>query len=126
MKNDIRKEFTYMNNTVFPWEFPVFFRKNRVFRVYLGGKLLDEFIGAEGEDGSFPEEWICSAVRAINPGHTDPLEGSSLRDEDGMPFDKLIEENKIIVTAEEVEYEGNGLENTTPEVAQDRENEEQK
>ena len=30
------------------------------------------------------------------------------------------------VTAEEVEYEGNGLENTTPEVAQDRENEEQK
>ena len=83
-----------MNNTVFPWEFPVFFRKNRVFRVYLGGKLLDEFVGAEGEDGNFPEEWICSAVRAINPGHTDPLEGISLRDEDGMPFDKLIEENK--------------------------------
>ena len=30
------------------------------------------------------------------------------------------------VTAEEVEYEGNGLEKATPEVAQDRENEEQK
>ncbi len=83
-----------MDNSCFPWEFPVFFRKNRVFRVYLGGKLLDEFTGGEGEDGNFPEEWICSAVRAINPGHTDSLEGISLREEDGMPFDRLLEENK--------------------------------
>ena len=83
-----------MNNSGFPWEFPVFFKKNRVFRVYLGGKLLDEFTGSEGEDGNFPEEWICSAVRAINPGHTDPLEGISLRDEDGTPFDKLLSGNR--------------------------------
>ncbi len=83
-----------MNNTSSSWRFPVFFRKNRVFRVYLGGKLLDEFVGDEGNDGSFPEEWICSAVRAINPGHTDPLEGISLRAEDGVPFDVLLRENK--------------------------------
>ncbi len=83
-----------MSNTRFPWRYPVFFRKNRVFRVYLGGKLLDEFVGDEGNDGSFPEEWICSAVRAINPGHTDPLEGISLRAEDGVPFDVLLAENK--------------------------------
>ncbi len=83
-----------MSNTSFPWEFPVFFKKNRVFRVYLGGKLLDEFVGYEGGDGSFPEEWICSAVRAINPGHTDPLEGISLRTDDGVPFDVLLAENK--------------------------------
>jgi len=83
-----------MKKTTFPWKFPVFFRKNRVFRVYLGGKLLDEFVGDQGTDGSFPEEWICSAVQAINPGHTDPLEGISLRTEDGMPFDVLLRENK--------------------------------
>lgn len=83
-----------MNINDSPWRFPVFFRKNRVFRVYLGGKLLDSFVGGEGTDGSFPEEWISSAVRAINPGHTDPLEGISLREEDGMPFDVLLRENK--------------------------------
>jgi len=83
-----------MNNTSSSWKFPVFFKKNRVFRVYLGGKLLDEFLGDEGSDGNFPEEWICSAVRAINPGHTDPLEGISLRNEDGVPFDVLLSENK--------------------------------
>ena len=86
--------FLYMNNTKLPWEFPVFFKKNRVFRVYLGGKLLDEFIGDEGFDGNYPEEWICSAVKAINPSHTDPLEGISLRIEDGTPFDALLRENK--------------------------------
>lgn len=77
-----------------PWKYPVFFRKNRVFRVYLGGKLLDAFAGNKGSDGNFPEEWICSAVQAINPGRTDPLEGISLREEDGVPFDKLISEHK--------------------------------
>lgn len=83
-----------MSITSSPWKYPVFFRKNRVFRVYLGGKLLDAFVGDEGEDSNYPEEWICSAVRAINPGHTDPLEGISLRTEDGMPFDVLLQENK--------------------------------
>lgn len=83
-----------MDNQNALWNFPVFFRKNRVFRVYLGGKLLDEYVGDAGEDGNLPEEWICSAVRAINPGHTDPLEGISLRLEDGMPFDKILFENK--------------------------------
>ena len=83
-----------MNPTGFPWNFPVFFRKNRVFRVYLGGKLLDAFVGEEGPDCSYPEEWICSAVRAINPGHADPLEGISLRAEDGTPFDELLREHK--------------------------------
>ena len=83
-----------MNNTSFPWHYPVFFRKNRVFRVYLGGKLLDRYLGTEGPDGNYPEEWICSTVQAINPGHTDPLEGLSLHAEDGTPFDLLLQENK--------------------------------
>lgn len=75
------------------WERPVFFRRNRVFRVYLGGKLFHDFLGDPAEDGNLPEEWVCSAVRAINPGHTDPLEGISQREEDGMPFDQMLREN---------------------------------
>ena len=72
------------------WLRPVFFRRNRVFRVYLGGKLFADFLGDAPQDGNEPEEWICSAVRAINPGHTDPLEGISKRLEDGKPFDALL------------------------------------
>lgn len=79
-----------MTEQTAPWMQPVFFRRNRVFRVYLGGKLFHEFLGDPDEDGNLPEEWICSAVRAINPGHTDPLEGISLREEDGMPFDRIL------------------------------------
>lgn len=75
------------------WMKPVFFRRNRVFRVYQGGKLYHAFLGDPPVDGNEPEEWICSSVRAINPGHTDPLEGLSLREEDGMPFNQLLEEN---------------------------------
>ena len=76
-----------------PWLRPVFFRRNRVFRVYLGGKLFHDFLGDAPEDGNEPEEWICSSVRAINPGHTDPLEGISKRREDGKPFDELLREH---------------------------------
>lgn len=75
------------------WMRPVFFRRNRVFRVYLGGKLYHEFLGDAPLDSNEPEEWICSSIRAINPGHTDPLEGLSLREEDGMPFNQILEEN---------------------------------
>ena len=92
--NYLGKGSVTMRNPIDQGKYPVFFRKNRVFRVYLGGKLLDEFIGEEGSDGNYPEEWICSAVRAINPGHTDPLEGISLREEDGMPFDVLLKKHK--------------------------------
>ena len=76
-----------------PWLRPVFFKRNRVFRVYLGGKLFHDFLGDAPVDGNEPEEWICSSVRAINPGHTDPLEGISLREEDGKPFDQLLAEH---------------------------------
>ena len=83
-----------MQQTRIPWHHPVFFKRNRVFRVYLGGKLFSDLLGDEPVDGNEPEEWICSSVRAINPGHTDPLEGISLRREDGEPFDRLLAEHK--------------------------------
>ena len=72
------------------YDHPIFFRRNRVFRVYLGGKLFHDFMGDAPEDGFYPEEWIASSVRAINPGHTDPLEGVSICEENGMPFSELL------------------------------------
>lgn len=82
-----------MKKCIAPWQRPVFFRRNRVFRVYLGGKLFHNFLGDPATDGNKPEEWICSSVQAINLGHTDPLEGISLRLEDGKPFNELLAEN---------------------------------
>ena len=42
-------------------------KENRVWRLYRGGKLLDELHGREGEDSCFPEDWLASVVEAINP-----------------------------------------------------------
>jgi hypothetical protein len=47
-------------------ESPIFFERNRVFRVYEGGKLFHDFFGDEAVDGNFPEEWIASKVKALN------------------------------------------------------------
>ena len=72
------------------WEKPVFFERNRVFRVYLGGELYRDFLGDTDGDGFYPEEWIASSVHAINPGHTDPLEGISFTEGDKIPFSELL------------------------------------
>jgi mannose-6-phosphate isomerase len=40
---------------------------NRVWRTYLGGRELDRLAGATGADTHFPEDWIASTTRAINP-----------------------------------------------------------
>jgi len=76
------------------WQKPVFFERNRVFRVYLGGELYRSFLGDTDGDGFYPEEWIASSVRAINPGHTDPLEGISLVEGTKQPFSQLLTEHK--------------------------------
>jgi mannose-6-phosphate isomerase len=57
---------------------PVFFERNRVFRVYEGGKLFADFFGDEPVDGNLPEEWIASSVKALNRDSKDPEEGQSL------------------------------------------------
>ncbi|HOO26006.1 MAG TPA: class I mannose-6-phosphate isomerase, partial [Clostridiales bacterium] len=46
---------------------PLKMEENRVWRIYLGGKLLDEFRGVDGNDGYFPEDWLASVVEANNP-----------------------------------------------------------
>ncbi len=59
------------------YEEPVFFEKNRVRRVYTGGKLFASFFGDDSEDGFYPEEWVVSSVHALNEGSTDEYEGIS-------------------------------------------------
>ncbi len=56
---------------------PVFFERNRVFRVYLGGKLFADLLGDAPEDGFYPEEWIASSVRAMNRVSKGEKEGVS-------------------------------------------------
>ncbi len=69
---------------------PIFFERNRVGRVYTGGKLFAGFFGDEPLDGYKPEEWIASNVHAINKDSTDPKEGiSKIKDAD-MYFDELL------------------------------------
>lgn len=56
---------------------PIFFEKNRVFRIYTGGKLFSDFFGDDSTDGYYPEEWVASSVKALNEGSTDEYEGVS-------------------------------------------------
>lgn len=79
---------------------PVFFEKNRVFRVYLGGKLFSEFFGDSSEDCFYPEEWVCSSTKALNEGSTDPYEGLSKVKGADIYFNELIEAQKELMLGE--------------------------
>ena len=49
-------------------DFPFLLDNPRVWRTYLGGRMLDALHGdSNGEDGHFPEEWILSTVAARMP-----------------------------------------------------------
>ncbi len=76
---------------------PIFFEKNRVFRVYLGGKLFSEFFGDDSEDGFYPEEWICSSTVALNEGSTDPYEGVSKVLGTDVYFNDLLKNEKELM-----------------------------
>lgn len=73
---------------------PLFFKKNRVRRIYTGGKHFAEFFGEAPSEGYFPEEWVCSCVRALNEGSTDENEGFSFL-ETGEKFADVLEANKV-------------------------------
>lgn len=79
---------------------PVFFEKNRVFRVYTGGKLFADFFGDDSEDGFHPEEWICSSTKALNKVCTDPFEGLSVIKGTDVHLNELIEEQKDLMLGE--------------------------
>ena len=49
---------------------------NRVWRTYSGGLMLDRMEGrASPADGPFPEDWLGSTVRAVNPNRAQKDEG---------------------------------------------------
>ena len=72
---------------------PIFFERNRVFRVYKGGKLFHDFFGDDAVDGNHPEEWIASSVKALNKDSTDPMEGLSIVRGTGLPFASLMRDS---------------------------------
>lgn len=69
---------------------PLFFKKNRVYRVYTGGAQFAELCGDNSSDGSFPEEWIASSVRAINPKYFGSRDGVSQIENTDIFFDDLL------------------------------------
>lgn len=68
---------------------------NRVWRTYIGGRMLDELSGVQSPaDGNFPEDWIASVTRALNVGReNEKSEGLSAVDIGGkiMLLKDLIE-----------------------------------
>ena len=48
---------------------PFILSPNRVWRIYQGGRILDQFQGNPNPtDSHFPEDWVGSATHAVNPG----------------------------------------------------------
>ncbi len=76
---------------------PLRLSPNRVWRSYQGGRLLDTIEGKpEPEDTHYPEDWIGSAVEAINPAeHARPGEGvATVEGQDGeVRIDGLFNEH---------------------------------
>lgn len=53
--------------------------ETRVWRTYTGGEIIDLWHGkGKGEIANFPEDWVASTVKAINPGREDIQEGYSV------------------------------------------------
>lgn len=72
------------------YEKPVFFEKNRVWRVYTGGALFAELFGDDSVDGYEPEEWVASSVRALNKVSKGEKEGISRIRDTEVYFDDLL------------------------------------
>ena len=76
---------------------PIFFERNRVYRIYKGGKPYKELFNDGFDDGSdnmFPEEWIASKVKAINPKYFGERDGVSKIKGTNVFFDDLLDEYK--------------------------------
>lgn len=76
---------------------PIFFERNRVYRIYKGGKPYKELFNDGFDDGSdnmFPEEWIASKVKAINPKYFGERDGVSRIKGSKLFFDDLLFEYK--------------------------------
>lgn len=77
---------------------PIFFERNRVFRVYTGGMPYRDFFADkngydDGTDNFFPEEWVASEVKAFNQKTFGERDGVSVVKERGVFFDDLLREH---------------------------------
>lgn len=70
---------------------PLFFERNRVWRVYKGGLQFHDFFGDEAKDSFYPEEWVASVVSAINKESRDQREGLSILKNMDISLKDLIE-----------------------------------
>ena len=71
---------------------PVFFERNRVYRVYRGGSLFNSFFGDKKENSFYPEEWIASTVHALGTPHDDvPGYGLSRIKDTDLFFPEILE-----------------------------------
>lgn len=76
---------------------PIFFERNRVYRIYKGGKPYKEIFNDgfdDGTDNMFPEEWVASKVKAINPKYFGERDGISVVKGTDLFFDDLLVEYK--------------------------------
>ena len=72
---------------------PIFFERNRVYRIYKGGMPYKELFNDgydDGTDNMFPEEWIASKVKAINPKYFGERDGVSVIKGTQFFFDDLL------------------------------------
>lgn len=68
--------------------------ETRVYRPFIGGKLMEEFSGyAKPKDGNFPERWICSTTSAGDDesiGISKTTDGKQLTEFVNKPLDILV------------------------------------
>lgn len=76
---------------------PLFFERNRVYRIYTGGKPYKEIFNDgydDGTDNFFPEEWVASKVKAINPKYFGERDGVAVIKGTKYFFDDLLRDYK--------------------------------
>lgn len=76
---------------------PIFFERNRVYRIYHGGMPYKELFNDgydDGKDNMFPEEWVASKVKAINPKYFGPRDGVSVVKGTNLYLDDLLNEHQ--------------------------------
>ena len=78
---------------------PIFFERNRVYRIYKGGMPYKKLFNDpnnydDGTDNMFPEEWVASKVKAINPKYFGKRDGVSVVKGTDLFLDDLLNDYK--------------------------------
>ena len=85
---------------------PLRLQPTRVYRFYRGGALLGRFRGGQDEDGSCPEDWVCSITPASNPGREDRNEGLTRLEDGRLLRDAIAEDPEAWLGAAHMEQFG--------------------